>query len=76
MEERQDEARGVSRDAGGIEGGAIGHESLTQTLHRPLVQHRQDAIVANITRTDECPRHVLDHSHMLGEMGQRVLGRR
>ena len=76
MEEGQDEARGMSRDVGGIEGGAIRHESLAQGLHRPLVQHRQDGVVANITRTDECSRHVLDHSHVLGEMGQRVLGRR
>ena len=55
-------------DAGGVEGGAIGHESLTQRLYRPLVQYRQYAIVANITRTDECSRHVLDHSHVLGEV--------
>ena len=76
MEEGQDEASRLIGDAGGIEGGAIRHEPLTQTLYRPLVQHRQDAVVANITRTDECPRHVLDHSHVMGEVGQRMLGRR
>ena len=76
LEEGQDETRGVTGDAGGVVGGAIGHESLAQGLHRPLVQHRQDAIIANITRTDECSRHVLDYSHVLGKMGQRVLGRR
>ena len=74
MEEGQDETRGVIGDAGGIEGGAIRHEPLAQGLHRPLVQHRQDTIVANITRTDECPRHVLDHSHVTGEVGQCMLG--
>ena len=68
LEEGQDETRGLMGDAGGVEGGAIGHESLTQRLYRPLVQYRQYAIVANITRTDECSRHVLDHSHVLGEV--------